>query len=277
MESMKYKIISNSEQYFDYCNQLEALLSNLSESKEINDEIDLLTLLIEKWDNENSIANSSLNPIELLKSFMIDFNMKPVDLAKILNLSRGNISDILNYRKELSKKSIQILSEKFSVDQEAFNRPYELHNKENISNTSIADNKNEFSSLRPSSRKDAVEFLRITSKSISMRVKAFRLIDKKTNETIFIIPSIKIIAKGKDDKTAKEALDEISKKFSRDLTTLSIGKRTALLNSLGWKRDVLKTKNYSKLFVNEKGELKNLTSDLDVDYDNVKELDFISA
>ncbi|HJY23828.1 MAG TPA: helix-turn-helix domain-containing protein, partial [Hanamia sp.] len=65
-------------------------------------------------------------PIKLLKSLMKDHKMKAVELAKLLNVSEGLVSDMLNYKKGLSKDTIRILSERFKLKQEAFNRPYEL-------------------------------------------------------------------------------------------------------------------------------------------------------
>ena len=53
--------------------------------------------------------------------------MKAVDLANLLDVSEGLVSDILNYKKGLSKETIRILSERFKLNQEAFNRPYKLH------------------------------------------------------------------------------------------------------------------------------------------------------
>ena len=67
-----------------------------------------------------------VGPIALLKSLMKDHKMKAVDLAKLLNVSEGLVSDILNYKKGLSKETIRILSERFKLNQEAFNRPYKL-------------------------------------------------------------------------------------------------------------------------------------------------------
>ena len=58
---------------------------------------------------------------------MKDHKMKAVDLANLLNVSEGLVSDMLNYKKGLSKDTIRILSERFKLNQEAFNRPYELH------------------------------------------------------------------------------------------------------------------------------------------------------
>ena len=41
-------------------------------------------------------------------------------------MSKGLVSDILNYKKGLSKEVIRKLAERFKVSQEAFNRPYKL-------------------------------------------------------------------------------------------------------------------------------------------------------
>lgn len=57
--------------------------------------------------------------------------MKAVDLAKSLSVSEGLISDMLNYKKRLSKETIRTFAEKFKLNQEAFNREYELKVPEN--------------------------------------------------------------------------------------------------------------------------------------------------
>lgn len=128
METLKYTVIKTIEQYNNYCNFLEDLLTKASPA--FDDEIELLTLLIEKWDNEHNSLND-LDPVELIKSFMEENSMKAVELAKILGLSKGTVSKILNYQKGLSKDTIRRLSKEFHVSQEAFNRPYKLKNKIN--------------------------------------------------------------------------------------------------------------------------------------------------
>lgn len=89
------------------------------------EEIELLTLLIEKWDNEHNTFNDT-DPIVLLKYLMEERNLKPKDLADMLQVSKGLVSDILNYKKGLSKEIIRTLSTYFKVSQEAFNKPYRL-------------------------------------------------------------------------------------------------------------------------------------------------------
>lgn len=121
METLKYTIIKNKEQYNQYFEILEGLVS--LENNIAQDEVELLELLIAKWDEEhNSFAD--LNPIELLKVLMNEHNLKAQDLVSILDLTKGTISKILNYQKGLSKDVIRKLSIHFKVSQEAFNRPY---------------------------------------------------------------------------------------------------------------------------------------------------------
>ena len=123
METLKYTVIKDVEQYKKYCDILEKLI--LNDSKAAQDEIELLTILIEKWDNEHSTFNDS-DPIELLKALMEEQDLKAKDLVEVLDLSKGTISKILNYHKGLSKGTIRKLSDYFKLSQEAFNRPYRL-------------------------------------------------------------------------------------------------------------------------------------------------------
>jgi len=130
MKTLKYTIIKSASQYNIYCKVLEGLLGGNDNFKDAGDEIELLTLLIEKWDAEHSTLNE-VNPIELLHSLMHDHHLKAKDLVGILGVSKGLVSDILNYKKGLSKEIIRILSGYFKVSQEAFNRPYKLINPAN--------------------------------------------------------------------------------------------------------------------------------------------------
>jgi HTH-type transcriptional regulator/antitoxin HigA len=123
MEKLKYTVIKSDDQYFIYCKILEELV--FQDDDKLEDEIELLELLIHKWDEEHNTFEE-IDPIELLKSLMEDHEMKAKDLAIILGLSKGTVSKILNYQKGLSKESIRKLSQRFKLRQEAFNRPYPL-------------------------------------------------------------------------------------------------------------------------------------------------------
>lgn len=126
METLKYKIIKTDAQYNKYCDTLETLVDSGRKTKAVQDEIELLTLLIEKYDADHNSFDDA-DPIELLKSLMKEHKMKAVELANLLDVSEGLVSDILKYKKGSSKETIRILSERFKLNQEAFNRPYELH------------------------------------------------------------------------------------------------------------------------------------------------------
>ena len=142
METLKYRVIANKNQYKEYSNILEQLVFSGAKDKNTKDEIALLTLLIEKWDAEH-ISATELDPIQLLHSFTKDHNLKAKDLVGIFGISKGYVSDILNYKKGLSKEVIRKLADYFKVSQEAFNRPYKLVVPENshLRNASVMNTK----------------------------------------------------------------------------------------------------------------------------------------
>ena len=77
------------------------------------DEIEMLDLLIEKWDEEHNTFDE-LDPVELLKGLMEENQLKSKDMVEIFGIP---------------KSSIRKLSAHFKMYQEAFNRPYPLVNK----------------------------------------------------------------------------------------------------------------------------------------------------
>lgn len=126
---MKYKKIKTLDQYNDYCKIHEKLI--VSENAKYEDEIELLEILIDDYDNrvlEGKIE--VLNPVELLKSLLRDSELSQNDLAKNIGISRQLVSDILNYRRNISKEVTIKLSGFFSMSQEAFSRKYELKGRE---------------------------------------------------------------------------------------------------------------------------------------------------
>jgi HTH-type transcriptional regulator / antitoxin HigA len=125
METLKYKIIKTRKEYDKYCKILEQLLDHNPGSKQDEEEAELLTFLIEKWDNEHNTF-TEVDPISLLKYLMAEHRMKPKDLVVILEVSKSLVSEILSYKKGLSKDIIRKLAGHFKLTQEAFNKPYKL-------------------------------------------------------------------------------------------------------------------------------------------------------
>ena len=135
MNQLKYTIIKSKRQYNEYCKLLEDLVFQNSKSVKIQDEIELLTLLIEKWDQEHGQL-MDLDPVSLLKSFMDAHHIKAIELSGILGISRGYMSDILHYKKGLSKEVMRKLSSFFKVRQDAFNRAYDLKQQNQLQTSS---------------------------------------------------------------------------------------------------------------------------------------------
>jgi len=116
---MFYTVIKSKKQYIDYCNRLEVLGDKSRLSKIEREEMELLQLLIDKYD-ELKITGSSVPPHETLKSLMLERNMKGIELAALLHVSTGLVSDMLAGKKAISKSSIQVLSAYFKVHPNVF-------------------------------------------------------------------------------------------------------------------------------------------------------------
>lgn len=123
---LKYKVICSYRQYKKYC-EIKEDLESQKRTKKKQEEIDLLTVLIDKYDEENTFLEK--NPVELLVYLMEENNIRSIDVAKKLKVSPGVISDIVNYRKGFSKNIIRDLAKLFKISQEAFNRPYNFKKK----------------------------------------------------------------------------------------------------------------------------------------------------
>jgi HTH-type transcriptional regulator/antitoxin HigA len=122
---MKYKVIKSDEQYFEYADRLEELVSDGLDSQDAIDEYELLYLLIRDWDSKhNSVPE--MDPVQLIKSLMEDHGLKQTDLVEIAGVGKSTISEILNYKKRMSKKVIRNLANHFRIQQEALNKPYRL-------------------------------------------------------------------------------------------------------------------------------------------------------
>ncbi len=129
MQIVPYTVIKTDAQYNKYCDRLEELMDSGKKTKAVQEEIELITLLIEKYDEEHNTFTDA-DPIELIKALMKEHKMKAVDLSRLLGVSEGLVSDILNYKKGLSKEVIRKLADHFRLTQEAFNRPYPLKTEE---------------------------------------------------------------------------------------------------------------------------------------------------
>lgn len=127
MKDLEIKKIKSEDQYNHYCIWLNELIHlDDNESEAIKDRIELLLLVIEKWDQEQ-YDEEDYDPIQLLKSLKEDHNLSQQELAKIAGISASYMSEIINYKKQLSKKVIRRVSKYFKLNQDLLNRPYRLN------------------------------------------------------------------------------------------------------------------------------------------------------
>ena len=116
------------DRYNKYCDIHEAYI--LADDEKNNDELELLEILIDVFENEESERKiSKLNPVELLALIIEEENIKQVELAVQLGVSKSLVSDILAYKRGISKGMATKLSKCFSMSLEAFSRDYKLKKK----------------------------------------------------------------------------------------------------------------------------------------------------
>ncbi len=127
MVSLLYKAIKTERQYNEYTKKLIRLLDRKERGKDYIDVADLLTALLEYYDEERKTTVKS-DPVDILH-FLIEENEITVDqMAKYLRIGDDSLSDILNYRLGFSKPIIRKLSERFKMRYDAFSKDYILVN-----------------------------------------------------------------------------------------------------------------------------------------------------
>jgi len=123
MKPLKYKVIKDKTQYKEYCDILVELKDKKAGKKKAKEHIDLLTLLTQTWEaRQHSFTGQ--DPVVVLRECMEANSLKSKDLVGLLGVSKGLVSDMLNYKKGFSKDIIRTLSTHFKISQEAFNQPY---------------------------------------------------------------------------------------------------------------------------------------------------------
>jgi len=139
MKALKYTKIKTQEQYDKYCEELRDLLLSDNNSEIVNNHIELLTILIDQWDMEQ-YEGKDFDPVELIISLKKDHNLSQKKLANICGVSTSYMSEMLNYKKHLSKNVIRKLSNYFKISQEALNRPYSLNTDNSDANELLIEN-----------------------------------------------------------------------------------------------------------------------------------------
>jgi len=112
------------EQYNGYCDRYEQLTYD-NYDKNI-EEIELIQILIDEYENRTIEKPEGMNPVEMIQYLIDENNLTKSQLAKQLKVSRQLITDILNYRRNISKTMVNKLAERFCLNPSAFSKSYKL-------------------------------------------------------------------------------------------------------------------------------------------------------
>ena len=109
---MEIKVIKTEEDYNSALMRLEEIFDAPVNSPD-GDEAELLTVLIEKYEEEHYPIESP-DPIEAIRFRMEQMNMKKKDLAEVLGY-KSRVSEILSRKRKLSLKMIRQLHKKLRI------------------------------------------------------------------------------------------------------------------------------------------------------------------
>jgi len=123
---MKYTKIKTDDQYNLYSDRHEKL--TFKDYKKNRDEIELIEILIDEYESRTIEFKPKMNPIEVLEYLIEENNLSKAQLARDLKVSRQLITDVLNYRRDLSKSMIIKLSKRFKLNSSIFTKKYQLKN-----------------------------------------------------------------------------------------------------------------------------------------------------
>ena len=118
---MKTKILKTEQQYNEACESIYNLINSTDKQIDPNspkgEEIELLSLLIEKYEQENYSIEAP-NPIEAIKFRMEQMNLKQADVAPLFG-GKTRVSEVLNGKRPLTLKMITLLNRYLGVPLES--------------------------------------------------------------------------------------------------------------------------------------------------------------
>src|SRR6476469_5695237 len=118
---MTVKPIKTKKDYQQAMQRLEVLFDAKKGSAE-GDELEVLGILIEKYENEHFPVGLP-DPIEAIKFRMEQLGYNQVDLAKVVGL-KSRASEILNKKRKLSLDMIRRLHDKLHIPTDVLIQPY---------------------------------------------------------------------------------------------------------------------------------------------------------
>ena len=118
---MKTKILKSEQEYNEACERVYLLINSsenaIGPNSPEGEEIELLSLLIEKYEQENHRMEAP-SPIEAIKFRMEQMNLKQADIAPLLG-GKTRVSEILNGKRALTLKMITLLNRYLGIPLES--------------------------------------------------------------------------------------------------------------------------------------------------------------
>lgn len=118
---MKTRILKTEQEYNEACERIYSLMQGFVDAIEPNspegEEIELLSLLVEKYEHENHPMNAP-TPIEAIKFRMEQMNLKQTDIAPLFG-GKTRVSEVLNGKRPLTLRMITLLNRYLGIPLES--------------------------------------------------------------------------------------------------------------------------------------------------------------
>ena len=118
---MTIKPVKNEKDYQQALQRLE-LIFDAKKGSEEDDELEILGILIENYENEHFPVDFP-DPIEAIKFRMDQLGYNQNDLAKVIGL-KSRASEILNKKRKLSLEMIRLLHDTLKIPTEVLIQAY---------------------------------------------------------------------------------------------------------------------------------------------------------
>jgi len=118
---MNIKPIKNEKDYQQALKRLE-LIFDAKKGTEKGDELEILSILIDKYENENFPIGMP-DPIEAIKFRMEQMGMKQKDLAEIVGF-KSRVSEILNKKRKLTLGMIRKINASLNIPTDVLIQEY---------------------------------------------------------------------------------------------------------------------------------------------------------
>jgi HTH-type transcriptional regulator / antitoxin HigA len=119
---MQIKLIKTEDHYQKALNQLDKIFHAEPGTKE-HEELEVIVMLIEKYEMETTGEFPDPDPIEAIKFKMEQMELNQKDLAKIIGL-KSRASEILSRKRPMSINIIRKLSKALSIPADILIQPY---------------------------------------------------------------------------------------------------------------------------------------------------------